>query len=1271
MQEGVYGMCLPNSRMEISIQELSLERNQNMFSRQYTILFRSLILVLAASGAVWAQESRGSITGSVTDPQGAPVPGATVTITNTDTNVPNRVSSNQTGYFEANLLNPGQYSVTVEAQGFKKTVQSGIGLSVSERLAINLQLEIGAMNQSVEVTAEAPLLDTTSASGSRLIDTKELSSLPFPNMNPLTLQAMAPGMIQTAAFEDSRWFDHAGTSNYASMGVGAQQQEFLLDGAPTTGTAGRAGFVPATEAVDEFRLETMPLDASYGHTQGAVVSLVSKSGTNSYHGTLVEQHYQQKWKALQHFSRLQQQAEIAAGTRKPGDPRLPPGHYNQFGAAVGGPVRIPHVFNGKNKLFFFLDYTKLISRLKEVTGINYTVPTATQRLGDFSDLLKVPDPSAATKYTIYDPRSAQSVGGRVVRTPFPGNKGIPVLDPMYNFMVKLYPLPNNVPGLVTPEGANNLYADYQPKNDTGANVTNRYDWNITDRHRVNGKWYWDDRHSSEYDWAYNTPLRGYVSNALLRYAKGMSSDYIFSINSANMLNIGFNVTRYNAGSGDPMKLAYKPSDLGLPKYVDQQAGPYTMIPNFSVSGYAAGVSDSTAYPGTNEHSTTGELKAQMTTIRGAHSLKYGYSERRYQWAGNGAGTASGSYSFNNSYFMASDNATGASSLGLAWAAFMMGVGNPSIPTNAQSIFSTRYRALYLQDDWRITRKLRIGLGLRYEREGGTTERFNRAIVQGWDPNYRPAYAGLVEAAYAKNPIPEMPASQFKVAGGSYYMGVNYNGVKYDNASDGTHHFLPNVSVVYELNKKTVVRAGYGVFYGTTNANNSRPSQTGFSRTTSTTLSNDRGLTFCCSIGAAGNITAAVNSMTDPFPLRADGTRFDVPTGNTLGQDYTDGGSPSTRRDTSPPKQQRWRLSIQREIAKDMVLDVSYNGAYSTSQGSYTLSYLPQQYWSTGNVRNDANYQYLTTTFPNPFNIANLASIQSTNPILYQWASTQGKFTGTTVQRSALLRAWPNFSSVNGIPAGEDPSAYNNHTKYRDLEIQFERRFSKGLRSVVSFTNATSDSTYRQNEFEKFYSWQDNGNARPYRVSWTFIYELPYGKGRKWGTNSPLRHVLGGWQLSWVYVRQAGTRTGWGNLFFYGDINQIDKLFNHDEVWSKDIHQWFDPNIRYTASGACGVPSGFTGFEGRTACQPVGNHVRVFPTQLDLRNPELRNWDAKLAREFRFTERVRFNFSADALDATNHTNFNGPNLDPTSTSFGRITSQAGVNRLVQLNGRFEF
>ena len=261
--------------------------------------------------------------------------------------------------------------------------------------------------------------------------------------------------------------------------------------------------------------------------------------------------------------------------------------------------------------------------------------------------------------------------------------------------------------------------------------------------------------------------------------------------------------------------------------------------------------------------------------------------------------------------------------------------------------------------------------------------------------------------------------------------------------------------------------------------------------------------------------------------------------------------------------------------------------------------------------------------------------------------------------------------MNGIPAGEDPSAYNNHTKYRDLEIQFERRFSKGLRSVVSFTNATSDSTYRQNEFEKFYSWQDNGNARPYRVSWTFIYELPYGKGRKWGTNSPLRHVLGGWQLSWVYVRQAGTRTGWGNLFFYGDINQIDKLFNHDEVWSKDIHQWFDPNIRYTASGACGVPSGFTGFEGRTACQPVGNHVRVFPTQLDLRNPELRNWDAKLAREFRFTERVRFNFSADALDATNHTNFNGPNLDPTSTSFGRITSQAGVNRLVQLNGRFEF
>ncbi len=260
---------------------------------QRASFFLSLILIFA-SCAAWAQESRGSITGTVTDPQGTLVPGATVTITNTGTNVSNRVSTNETGYFEVNLLNPGPYSVTVEAQGFKKSVRAGIGLAVAERLAVNIQLEIGMASQSVEVTAEVPLLDTTSASGSRLVDTNELRNLPFPNMNPLTLQAMAPGMIQTAAFEDSRWFDHAGTSNYASMGVGSQQQEFLLDGAPTTGTGGRAGFVPATEAVNEFRLETMPLDASYGHTQGAVVSLVSRSGTNGYHGTLIEQHYQQR-----------------------------------------------------------------------------------------------------------------------------------------------------------------------------------------------------------------------------------------------------------------------------------------------------------------------------------------------------------------------------------------------------------------------------------------------------------------------------------------------------------------------------------------------------------------------------------------------------------------------------------------------------------------------------------------------------------------------------------------------------------------------------------------------------------------------------------------------------------------------------------------------------------------------------------------------------------------------------------------------------------------
>jgi hypothetical protein len=181
---------------------------------------------------------------------------------------------------------------------------------------------------------------------------------------------------------------------------------------------------------------------------------------------------------------------------------------------------------------------------------------------------------------------------------------------------------------------------------------------------------------------------------------------------------------------------------------------------------------------------------------------------------------------------------------------------------------------------------------------------------------------------------------------------------------------------------------------------------------------------------------------------------------------------------------------------------------------------------------------------------------------------------------------------------------------------------------------------------------------------------PFGRGRAYLKEGFLQHLVGGWQLSWIYQYQAGSPSGWSNRFFYGDLDGIASLLNHDEVHSNDIHAWFDPNIRYTGAGA--VPQGFTGFEGRSASQPGSYHVRVFPTRLDaLRNDGIRNWDVKILRRFRINEALRATFSADLLNATNHTNFGGLNTDPTNSQFGKVSTQVGQSRFIQLNFRLDF
>jgi hypothetical protein len=1221
----------------------------------------AILLSLAASfSALSAQDSRGSITGRVLDPQQAIVPGSQVTVTSVSTGAASRAETNHNGYFEVNLLIPGAYHIDVEAPGFKKLKRDGIDLSVGARLDLELILQVGQMTETVQVTAEAPLLDTTTASGGRVIDNRQIMQLPMSDLNPLLLAGLAPGMQSTGNPVYRRPFDNGSISGFNTSGA-VGSNEYTIDGAPNTGGRNVA-FVPPVDAVEEFRMETTTFDASYGHTTGATVNVMTKAGTNQYHGTAYFQHWQQRLNATNHFRRLQWENGVRAGTISPDTPKQPAGRQHYYGGSIGGPVQIPKLVPSKDKLFFFFSYMGLRQMQTETSSlVNNTVPKMAWREGDFSDMLALD----SRRYTIYDPRSARLENGRVVRTPFPGNKGIPVLNPMYKFYEPLYPQPNNVPGLVSAEGFNN-YLAFMPAIDHFSSMVNRIDYNLSDRHRIFGRWYGNWRQGDDRDWMYET-ARGVQSTGIIRRNLGVGLDYVWTLSGNTVLNATANWGRYSEGESPDVKTAarYKPSDVGLPEYLDQKAGEFHRLPGLDFNN----ITDvDSQYPYISNRATTGEAKALLSTVKGNHSIRIGWQERRY-WSTRGApGNSSGNFVFRNTFDRATDVDNVSSSHALDWASFMMATpASVSIATNDSAYWTTPWRSFYFHDDLRLSNRVRLGIGLRYEYEGGTRERFNRGIAGGFDYNQKLTFSDLVEAAYAARPLTELAASQFQVRGAASYLGN-----RYDTFTDGVHWLLPRLSGVVQLNPKMVLRLGYGDFADFFNGFISTPSQRGYSQDTSTPISNDNGLTFCCGVGSSGNLTSGRNIMSDPFPIRANGTRFDVPYGNSLGADILGGiGISLPPRNYRPALQHRWRVSLQRQFGRDILLDVSYNGAYSTLPLNQRIDYLPGQYWATGNTRNQANDDALNTQVPNPYSINNLAALQTTNPNLYNYLSTQSFFTAATVAKNRLLRPFSNLNGSTGLRPNTDLDSANGRSRYHDLQLQLEKRFSRGFSSslMYTFTNSTRSDWYA-NEFDSAPTYTPASGIAPHRLLWTTIWELPFGKGRRFVSQHRIQHLIGGWNLSWIYQRQSGSPTSWGNVFFYGDTSKLEQLFNRSEVHSKDIHVWFDPSIAYRGTGA--IPSNFEGFEGRSAMQPGTFHVRSFPNLLEaLRTDGFRQWDVKVQRAFAIREFGRLRISADFLNATNRTNFEGPNTNPTNADFGRVTAQRGLPRQIQFTARLEF
>jgi hypothetical protein len=513
------------------------------------------------------------------------------------------------------------------------------------------------------------------------------------------------------------------------------------------------------------------------------------------------------------------------------------------------------------------------------------------------------------------------------------------------------------------------------------------------------------------------------------------------------------------------------------------------------------------------------------------------------------------------------------------------------------------------------------------------------MIGPFNPGLALPIAAAAQAAYAQNPAPELAAGNFVVRGGATYPGVNGADSR---LWKGELSWMPRAALAWELNPRTVFRAGYGMFVDSINALIDPPNQFGFSRTTNTPVTTDFGQTWL-----VGDPPNGVSPLRDPFPIRADGTRFDTPPKSALGALAVAGRSFSFADfDLKRARQHRWRAGVQRQFGSKTLIDVAYSGSYSDRVAvPRTLSALPAQYWASGQTRNDAIATNLNSNVPNPFYIGNFADLAQSNPVVYQNMSTLTFFTSRTIRKNQLLRAFPEMSGLTqtNAPVG--------NVRTHDLEVSLERRFSKGVSFFAAYTRSYAQTAdIFLNEFDAAPSSRESNFARPHRFVFTGIWDLPLGQGRPFAQRGIANWVFGGWQLGGAYEAQPGPLLDFPNLFYNGDISQIN-------TGVRTFDRWFN-----TAN-----------FERVAARGPAAFQTRVFPTHVDGLRADYTNCiNGNLQRDFRIREGAGFQVRMEALNVTNRTQFGAPETNPLSTNFGTVTIQSQTNkRTIQLQGRIYF
>jgi hypothetical protein len=1203
---------------------------------RYASLVVFAVILFFGFGTIFGQEFRGTISGNVTDPNGAVIAGATVTVQNTETNVSATVASNEEGAYTFPLLLPGKYKVSASAQNFKTTVQENIQLNVDDRLTVEIQLQIGSSTE-VNVVADTELIETGSVTIGTVVTQQQVEELPLAEGAPYVLATQAPGVVYTG---DPNFTGPTANGNLAGFrSNGATGNLINLDGSPNLAYSGQVAFTPPSDAVQEFKVQTNSFDAGNGFTAGSTVNVALKSGTNRLSGTAYI------------FDRAKNRTANNFFNNRAGRER-PDRQYNRYGFVLGGPVYVPYLYNGRDKTFFLFSYERQKDNVAQPT--TYSVPTLAMRNGDFSELIvDRTNIAAAANTIIYNPFSGVLTGGNVVRTSFgcPTTGAVPtgstcnvipanlIYAPALAFL-KLFPTPN-LPGttnnFITDQNLVRPYRSYLAK----------IDHNFSGNNRIFGKYY----HSRNTEDRYNltgTPdsiFRGFENRrnngGNIDFTSMFTSKLFFDVRSSYSQ---FKLKRYQQDQPTAADLGF----TGIPS--ERRDG---LFPRFDFRNYlTVGSLRSDYNAGQERPFDLFSVQPTLTQLYGNHTLRYGYDFRKLRERFSSDGYSTGRFLFDGTYTMQASNSgsTQRDRAGRDLASFILGLpvsGSTSIIDNPTEYdTSSTYHAAFIQDDYKLSSKMTLNIGLRYEFETGVREKEGR-IVTDFDQTIESPIRAAAIANYNLSVPAGVPITPFQNLSGGLIFASSSNEA---NQKTDKNNFQPRVGISYAINDKTVIRAGFGIF--TAPFQIQTIFQPGFSTPTAFTPSTNNGLTFTATLanpfptGIALSPGAARGLLT--FAGR------DVTSSNALGPTTT-----VLSNDRKNANYGRFVFGIQRELPYKLGIEATYIYSRGTDLAvNRELNAIPRQYLNDFTGVTDPAAILAAITNVNTFLNASVA-----NP-LRNLIPDGGTFNAATIQRRRLLVPFPQFGNIA-------VTEYNGTSTYQAFELQLVKRFTQGLSLNASYTFS------REHQKTQYLNPQDENltdivspTERPQRVTFSGIYELPIGRGRYIGKdwNSWVNAIFGGWQVQGVYEWQSGEPLQFGNVYFNGDpqtlINKLGKKNGAGQRYGIDIPA-FDISGFFINGVAPAFANNYT--------SSSANTLRQLPlTTGKFRNQRFLKFDVGLSKNFRINERMKFQVRLEAINALNAPYFSAPNLDPTSTSFGfTVAPTRQPPRDIQIGGRFTF